>query len=292
MEKLRDLVLSIGLEEFMNCILVESGVRNAMLIQPADYNEHTSAEPISKAKIAAIRATFPDLVLSNIQGETLISKKHYADADFVKDEDMGEILGYPCAKGFNTLDRENVIYGFDISVELVPGFNVDRIQLLAYICPDKKTLKKSIAFAKRCETVLKSNALVGQITKSVRVNVNKITPVSYLINKLVINKQITKDEDADIRNYIANLGFPSSTLVNQDFQYKNPVHRGLVLGLLAFYNNYPISAFYPLTGRKEYRQVQKLDSDLEKELDRVFTLTARRPRKRATRKLKSEDSTP
>jgi hypothetical protein len=291
MDRLRELVLSIGLEELMNCILVEAGVRNAMLIQPTDYNEHTSADPITKAKITAIRAAFPDLVLSNIHGETLISRKHYAEADFIKDENMGEILGYPCAKGFNTLDRENVIYGFDISVNLVPGFNADKLQLLAYICPDKKTLKKSLAFAKRCETVLKSNALVGHITKSVKVSINKITPVSYLINKLVKNKQITKDEDSDIKNYIANLGFPNSTLVNQDFQYKNPVHRGLVLGLLAFYNNYPISAFYPLTGRKEYRQVQKLDSDLEKELDRVFTLTARSPRKRATRKLKSNDST-
>jgi len=289
MDKLRELVLSIGLDELMNCILVEAGVRNAMLIQPADYNEYTSAEPVTKAKITAIRSAFPGLKLSNIHGETLISKTHYTEADFKKNEDMGMALGYPCAKGFNTLDRENVTYGFDISVKLAPGFNVDAIQILAYICPDKKTLKKSIAFAKRCEAVLKSNALVGHITKSVEVNVTKISPVSYLINKLVNNKTITKDEDADIKNYIANFGFPNSSLEHQDFQYKNPVHRGLILGLLTFYNNYPISAFYPLTGRKEYRHVQKLDSDLEKELDRVFTLTSKKPRKRATRKLKTND---
>ena len=56
----------IGLEEYINCVLVNTDVRPAFLIQPADYREATSNDPKTRAIVSAIRRTFPDLIVSSV----------------------------------------------------------------------------------------------------------------------------------------------------------------------------------------------------------------------------------
>jgi hypothetical protein len=195
MQRLQSLVLSVGLEELINCTLVQEGVRNAMLIQPADYNEATSSGKITKAKLDAIREAFPDLVLNDIDGETLISRKIYTRANIKRDSDMGAILGYPCAAVFDNINsHKELTYSISINVNLKPGHNKEKVQILAYVCKDDSSFAGSLVFAKRCETVLKKSPILAPVIVSVEAVLSKHMPVSYLVNKLALNERINADD--------------------------------------------------------------------------------------------------
>ena len=274
MNRLRLIVNSIGLEEFMNCTLVQEGVRNAMLIQPADYSEATSIDKITKGKLIAIKKEFPALIQSDINGETLISKIRYDAVNIKKNSDMGVILGYPCAPTFNTIhEKKGVTYSVSINVHLKAGYNKESVQILAYVCPDESSFADSLVFAERCESVLKKNPVVGKIISNVEAKLSKHMPISYLVEKLATNSRITEDENTEIKNHIWNLGFPESEVSEYEYKYDNPVHRGILIGLLTLCENNPIEPFFPLQHRKESAEVDAINGRWEQELIRVFKQT-------------------
>ena len=47
---------------------------------------------------------------------------------------MGKILGYPCYKDFEKLNREKPLF----TLELIVSYNNNEIQLFANVCKDKK----------------------------------------------------------------------------------------------------------------------------------------------------------
>ena len=47
-------MLHIGLSEYINCVLVNEDVRNAMLLDAADYKEATYLDPIIQKKLKYI----------------------------------------------------------------------------------------------------------------------------------------------------------------------------------------------------------------------------------------------
>ena len=285
MEKLQQLVSEIGLEELINCTLIRANVRNAMLIQPADYGEAKSSDRKTTAKLRAIKAEFPELIQSNISGETLISKKPYKNENIKKSSNMGTILGYPCATGFNSIQAgKEITYAISINIELVPGYNNDSIQLIAYVCKDISTLDQSKRFAEKCAYVLKSDPLLGPIINTVRANIQKNMPISYLVDKLATNNPLSSDEKDEISNHIWNLGFPESKVSNYDYKYSNPVHRGILIGLLTLCDNNPMEAFYPLQKHPEHKESDKINGLWEKELVRIFELTEKRNNQRNTRR--------
>lgn len=69
---------SIDLNNIINSILVEEGIRNALLIQPADYDESNDTNPKMTAIQEKIKFLFPDLIFSkdyNIYQGVIVSKK-------------------------------------------------------------------------------------------------------------------------------------------------------------------------------------------------------------------------
>ena len=69
---------SIDLNNIINSILVEEGIRNALLIQPADYDESNDTNPKMTAIQEKIKSLFPDLIFSkdyNIYQGVIVSKK-------------------------------------------------------------------------------------------------------------------------------------------------------------------------------------------------------------------------
>jgi hypothetical protein len=278
MERLRRLTGAIGLDELLNCILVRADVRHAFLIQPADYDEASSDDPVTASKLSAIRAEFPELVLSNIDGETLVSKRAYKAGDIRSSADMGKIIGYPCAAEYKHVlavaDSQTTI-SIDIIAHLKAGGNRDSVQLLAYVCLDDRHFAGAQAFAAAAERVLKSDPIVGSIIVSVSASMDARVPVTALIQKLVAGGGgLSRAEKEEIQNTIWNLGFESADELNPD--YSNPVHRGMLIALLTLYKNNPVSVFYPLQMRAEAAAVDKETGLLEAGFIKAFADTAGR----------------
>jgi hypothetical protein len=272
-------LLTIGLDELLNCILVEKDVRPAMLIQPADYDEATYKDAKTAAKLIAIKQQFPDLIQSIVGGgEIIISKHKISPEDITENATMGKILGYPCYADYQyTLDNKDAIkVRIEIIVNLKPGLNNDNLQLLAYVCRDERFFAESQAFAKNCVDVLKADPLVGKLIDSVSAKKTVIMPAKYLINKLVNNEEITQSEKGEIIDKIWNLGFPEKEggkVIKINYQFQNPVHRGMIIALLTVYDNNQMKPFWPLQYRKEHRQVDKISVAWAKELIRTFRET-------------------
>ena len=231
MDTVRKISKTIGLDVYMNCVLVRDGLRNAMLIQPADYDEAMSSDAKTAALLKYLKIAFPTLVQSDIRGETLISLKPYTEADISSNADMGVILGFPCAGEFEyTLEHpDEPKTGINIEVDLKSGG--PSIHIVAYICRDDKSFNDALAFAAKAEKILKADANVGKIVDSVTAFKNTMMPPKYLIDKLLSNKPLTEEDEGQIINYIWNLSLVRVTAYNLDF--KNPVHRGILIGLLS-----------------------------------------------------------
>ena len=275
----------IGLDVYINCALVRAGLRNATLIQPADYKETFSTDPVTASKLKALKEEFPELIQSDIDGETIISKRPYKSSDIKTPADMGNILGFPCADEYTyTLEHpDEPNTGIEIIVNLKPGGNTNSAQIFAYVCRDDRTFIQAQGFAAKAEIILKADAIIGKIVSSVTAKKSVTQPPKFLISKLLSNSALTEDEQAEVINYIWNLGLEGAPEYNVDF--KNPVHRGILIGLLSNYDNNPIEPFYPLQYRPEGKKVDKITEKWDTELQGIFKQKGgRRLTKRKTRK--------
>ena len=237
MNPLRHIANSIGLEEFMNCVLVHHGLRPSTLIQPADYNERSSTDMRTARILKEIRHYFPELKQTDIYEGILISKIAHDAKSIRNSKTVGTLLGYPCVDDFEYVhahkNEESV--AIEILVNLKPGGNTDQLQLMANICRNDATFAQSAAFAKKAEAILKADPNVGSIVDSVVAVKRTIIPVQSLIRKLVMNQPLNDNELHKIRNTIFNMGFPNKRLMDYTIDYTNPVHRGILIGLLTYY---------------------------------------------------------
>ena len=280
-----DPVYKIGLDEYMNCVLVQHDVRPAFLIQPADYREATSEDPKTKKKILAINQTFPELVISIINSEALVSKKTYTQANFRENKDMGEALGYPCAEDYAyTLEhKDEPSVGMSIYVTLK---DEKPIQLLANACKDETKAERFFALARKADAVLKSDPRLKDRIVSVDARVDHIVPTKFVLQKLVRNEKLNENEEYQLRNEIANLGFQDENyLADYEYQFNNPTHRGILITLMTLTMNNPMEPFWPLQFRREGAKVDAINNQWGVELVRVLNETSLpRPEAKSQRK--------
>jgi len=246
------LIKQIGIGNVLNAILVNENVRPSMLVQPADYNEATGKDPITKSIIEAIKTKFPELKFSEdykINQGVIISKKNYNSREDISLERMGEILGYPCYQDFNNIDPETVSYSINIYVKQK---NSRITQLFANICKDDTNIEKFKSFANKAKIALDKkdykDILDGFEIDKVDVEIKKIIPTQLIICHLIENKTLEQDEIDKIQNILFNFGFSMELQVYflDNFQYANPIHKGILLDLLVKEKNDTLSPFYPL----------------------------------------------
>ena len=282
----------IGLEEYMNCVLVQAGQRPAFLIQPADYREATSNDPKTKAKVSAIKRFFPDLIISNIKGEALVSKRAFSEDNFRKNQDMGDALGYPCAAEYEyTLMHKNEP-DVSISVE-VTMTDGTTLQILANACKDDSKFDQFVGFAASAEAVLKADPrLLGRVV-SVSAVKKVSVPAKFILQKLIRGEALNSDEEHGLRNEIWNMGWEDGdALLEYNYEFNNPVHRGILITLLTNTMNDPLEPFYPLTRHAEYRAITIRMRRWSRELRRVLNESRITPlaggggRQRKTRKVR------
>jgi hypothetical protein len=271
MEQIRQITETIGLDEYMNCVLVQQDVRHAMLIQPADYSEAISSDPKTASKLKALKAAFPELIQSTVGGgETLISKKAYTSENVKDNATMGKILGFPCADEYEyTLTHPDEIrVAIEIVVNLKPGGNTETLQIIAYVCRTDAHYAGAKTFAQKAEAVLKADPVIGQIIDSVTATKTTIMPTKHLINELLHNKPLSETDQEEVVNKIWNLGIEGAN--TYDYDFTNPVHRGALIGLLTFYEYNPIEPFFPLQYHPENARIDEISASWDSELQTIF----------------------
>ena len=205
------IIEQIGIENVLNVILVNENVRPAMLLQPANYNEATGKDPKTKSIIEAIKNHFPTLLFSEdyqtYQG-VIISKTQYNGQE-ISLERMGEILGYPCYKDFNTIDPTHISYSINVYVK--QKNTNETVELFSNICKDETNIEKFKTFAEKAKIALNKkeyhDILNGIEIDKVDVEIEKIIPTQAIINKLVNNIQLQQDELNKVQNILFNFGF-------------------------------------------------------------------------------------
>ena len=256
---------------------MNEGVRSAMLVQPQDYKERTGTDPITLSIVNKIKRLFPEIVSSDkyetYQG-TIISKKSY-DAKIISLGNMGKILGYPCHNDYETLNREEPLY----DLRLVVSYNDTEIPLFNNVCKDKKTLDTFTSLSTKAYRALTNEKYKGvldgiKIHKINRVYVatEDIIPAQHLINKMMTKKKLSKEEINALINVLYNMDF--SNLLEYEFQYTNPIHKGILLGLLLHGKYDILSPFYPIQKYpKQQEEVGKITIQLENALLDVLEKT-------------------
>jgi hypothetical protein len=263
----------------LNAILVNEGVRPAMLIQPADYNEKTGKDTKILSIVNRIKELFPKLLLSDnykIYQGTIISKKFYDDK-VISLEKMGEILGYPCFNNFETLNRDKLLFNLELVVSCNDG---TEYPLFNNICKDKKTIRelKSLSIKafkaltnEKYKDILKSFSIL-KINK-IYVNIDIMIPIQYIIDKLITKKKLSNEEIDKIRNVLWNEGF-SYKLLGYEFQYNNPIHIGILLHLLIKTKYNILSPFFPLQNYpKQNEKIDEITIQLENALIDILDKT-------------------
>ena len=270
----------LGIEEYLNAFLVRAGVRPAMLVQPADYGEATSSDPRTADVLAAIVSAFPDLILSRVAGETIVATRGYTEADVPTSAAMGRILGYPCADEYGGLDRSRPTTTIAVVATLRSG---KEVQLWANVCRDDTHYAEAVRVAAAAQVALQ--ALVVRVEAVRTVN----TPPAALIRLLLEGATLTESQQAEIIDCLWNLGLANASTYRYDFA--NPVHRGILIGLVAVYANDPLSPFFPLQERPEGAAVEaitaRLDGEMAAILERPVGRSRSRSRTRVTRRVRS-----
>jgi hypothetical protein len=269
----------------LNIILVMEDVRPAMLFQPINYGEPNSSYPISTQILTSLKEAFPDLYYSEnystYQG-VIISKQSYNSNFNISLERMGQILGYPCYQDININNRtpgdNNKTNDYRISINAY-FHNKKSVELFINVAKDTSKLPLFHEIAKNAENVLKSDKykhLLHNTIHYVDVKVDKIIHTKSLITKLINKIEFTQDEKDEISNTLYNFGFSETTQMKfvLYFEYDNLIHQGILLSLLAHYDNDRLSAFFPLQNYpNQDKDVNEITSKWEKSIIDILLKT-------------------
>ena len=254
----------------INCILVENNVRPSLLVQPVDYKEASGSDMKTKSILENIKKWFPNLIHSEkyngIYQGILISKKSY-DKELIGTNHMGEILGYPCYRDYGSFNEDQIKYSTEVNVILKDGGDV--VQIIANVCRNLSQKSHFENIAREATNVLKNHRIYGSIVDEVVVEVSPIVPTSLVLNKVVRNIKLNKEEKDKILNIFYNFmfGIELNFFFQDNFQYGNALHRGILIGLLTYEMNEPLKPFYPLFNYpEEDKNFREITSKWEEEI--------------------------
>jgi len=239
---------SIGIENALNSILVNEGIRPAMLIQEGDYDEDIGIEMVKKTIIEQ----FPDLKASDNysynQG-VIISKTDYNGRQNISLNEMGKILGYPCYEGFDLNNRFNTsVYAVNVFVHLEYKGENDWVELFTNICNDEKMIEQFKRLSKRAKEVFmlpeyKNGLLKDVHVERVEVVTRRIPSPKSIIDKLTKGYTLDVDEKNEILGEFNRTLYANSSHENpyesmwsrlqKNVQYDNPKHKPILIKLLS-----------------------------------------------------------
>ena len=259
-------MFTIGLRNFINLILVKEGVRPAFLLQPAEYGEARGNDEVTSNVLREIRKVFPDLKFSEeykIYQGILISKEDFNGRDDITLNEMGRILGYPCYSDFG---EEDLPFSLGLEVEVQKISSGKKIKELLFVNKCKDESKKALfeRIAARASTALakpENKEMLKQFDiRIISFGVEKkmIHNELTLLKKLIDEESFDEEERFAILNVLFNRGFSFESQIEFDdnFQYNNPIHRGILMGILVDSKYDRIQPFYPLQEQPKSTQAE------------------------------------
>jgi hypothetical protein len=249
----------------INANLVQNDIRPAFLLQSINFGEYTIEKREKTNKILdELKEKFPELLQTECAQGIILSKKQFLGEN-ITDERLGEILGYPSFKEFKYI-TEHPDEKYTIFELYVKNKNTYKsIQLLANCCKQENVDRDRKIFENMASRANKLNieSIVVVVVEEESI------PIKSIINKLLNNGILNIKEKFEVNNHIWNLGMEK--LNEYPFDFSNPIHKGIVLTLLSYCDNTPISAFYPLqTYPNEMKESDKITAKWENEMLRIL----------------------
>jgi hypothetical protein len=264
-------------EEYINVYIVQQDGREGYLFQTIDYGEFSFDSPISGEKLKCFKRDFPQLKYTPCSQGMMISKKEYNPKDLESDKELARILSFCCAlehAEHSDSDSESdtdASYSFDVIVSLSNG---KKITLISNICNtgDDVCENKTRCLANRLKEILMS------IPKDSRISMPDISDVSFVRHthymedyyiKLLSDTNrtdwtIRNDEMTNLENFLYNLGFSEviQDYLSDGFQFNNPVHRGILIGILTQSKYNVLEPFLPL--QEHPNEMKQVDAQTAK----------------------------
>ncbi len=239
-------VEEIGYYECINIILVNAGIRNAFLLQYVDYGEFSSMGPTSTKKLSAISNYYPRLKFTEHEQGMLISRKRIP---YIMDcKSLGQVLDYPCASVYEILDTNQTTYSYHIYITCkIKGKDLSAA-IMSNASPLAEYRDEFENLANKYKNALLKNPLTAPYLVDVFVKEQVHVTTESLFDKLTIDCELEEDDINQIDDVLYNASYKKITY--ESFDIKNPIHKGILLSILAHQLHNPMEAFYPLTGSK------------------------------------------
>jgi len=265
-------LIKIGLYNLINLILVKERIRPAFLLQPQDKGNENIDEIIN-----IIKFHFPELIHStdySIYQGIIISYDDF-NGKTITLSDMGKILGYPCYKDYEKIDYMNDdTYTANIIINMESGNNIVIISNNCLNESKKPTFKK---IANMIKVILQKEEyirMLGDRVINVIVDFEYNYSINVVIKKLINNKNLNETDIDMITETLYNLGFEDNIEMESNIQYNNPIHKGIILGLLIYFKNDLLKPFYPLESHiVEYPIIMKETEKWKEELTETIKST-------------------
>jgi hypothetical protein len=239
--------MSLTIEEFLNLYLVEQDCRKAYLFQPYNYDENNKI-----IKYQIIKRRFPNLNDTICEQGTIFSKINLDLDKINNDIYLANILSFCCPITYNDIP---IKYSYDIVIKLINNIDVN---LITYICDNGLC---DIHTQQLCDKIKNTLLQLGNIIDVIFIKKTHYYE-EYYINKLSkSNEQINKDDIDKINNYLYNIGFTEKLqdYIEYEVEFNNPIHRGILIGLLTQSKHNILEPFCPLDYYpKEEKNVNKI----------------------------------
>lgn len=295
----------LGPEEYLNCFLVTKGVRDGYLYQMVDHNEYDVNAPISKKKLKLMKKYFPSLHQTKNGQGVLLSTKAFPLHEIEDKSSLGKILGYPCAfypdeiSTKSTADEINawltangIPHRTSIQINITISLGNEDVEdkeynLIGFLCLEFERHQKEIEeLVSKIKKALHSDSHMKKMIKNVELDVETIIDQDNLIRALSNYTQaLSGSEKSSMMNFLYNMGVYTPEFeslvqtIGTEIDYENPLHRGILIGLLTYSKSPPDSAFFPIQnygGQAKVNEVAEINTQWFKSIFEAIKQTSKR----------------
>ena len=269
----------IGINNFLNLILVNEHIKPAFLLSESICNETTKPHLLSE-----ITKAFPSLKQSinyTIYDGIIISHNDYNEykGSSISSQNIEVLLGFSFYENFNHTTNGYNTYTINFNVQLKNG-SIENLftNLCMHITEDIIELLN--IFAETATETFHKEKYINLLGEFAVINlyteiISNISP-DTIIQKLVNNIKLGNDDFYKIREIFINLHFSHNFQIffNSYFQENNNIHKGILIGIIVNSKHSlstPIQDIPPY--KDKYNEIQNIVNEWETNLMLVITQT-------------------
>lgn len=240
----------IGIENIISLILVNENVLPACLLSLSINND---GEGNNSQMLQWMQQMFPTMIFAERYEDYsgILISKEALDSN----EKVVEMLAYPCSPIRSR--RRSFIHRHII--DLVAVTNMGEFTIHTNVCEDVTNPDQFNVIAERAKHALCKLEYqplmyirgVLMIIEDVKVKIVKEISTQSILEKMIQNGScgiLIPDDKAEISNILYNFGFSRAFQIffEDNFQYTNPIHQGILIMLLLNDINNVLEPFHPL----------------------------------------------